>query len=338
MHLEVLERGVRLRLRCMFGDIQLVVDVAVQRVALGLDGGDRLAGELERDRHVPQELPADGVGDDRALVADDRVVDPGRLSVRPHRPEHPAGDQDHVDARRRARRRLPRGCAAGAPRPSDQRAVEVAGERLDARAGSRPGGSAACDRRDVGGDVGDLLRRQLAAERRHHALAVRHAVDDESRPAASPRRGSGRPLPVAPASFSVWQLLQPAVSKTCLPAVGVARDLGRRRDLADHRLRRRRRDRSGAAAGERSAQGEEDQGSAEHARESTHCRRSAQRGPPAPRTRFAGSARTSARRGRAARSRAGSSRRDPASRSPPRAASSATSAPPGGSSRPGGRQ
>ena len=30
----------------------------------------------------------------------------------------------------------------------------------------------------------------------------------------------GPTVPLAPASLSVWQLLQPAVSKTCLPAAG----------------------------------------------------------------------------------------------------------------------
>src|SRR5436189_4252648 len=34
-------------------------------------------------------------------------------------------------------------------------------------------------RGDVVGDRLDLLRRQLAAERRHRALPVRHALDDE---------------------------------------------------------------------------------------------------------------------------------------------------------------
>ena len=42
-------------------------------------------------------------------------------------------------------------------------------------------GSAAGDRRDVRGDVGDLLLAERARERRHGALAVRHAVDDELR-------------------------------------------------------------------------------------------------------------------------------------------------------------
>ena len=91
------------RRRGMLGHVQLVVDVAVQRVALGLDCLDRLARELERDRLVAQQLAADRVGDDRALVADDGVVDPGRLRVRPHRPEHPPGDEDHVDAGRARR-------------------------------------------------------------------------------------------------------------------------------------------------------------------------------------------------------------------------------------------
>ena len=56
VHLQVLERRVRLRGGRVLGDVELVVDVAVERVALRLDGRDRLARELERDRLVPQPL------------------------------------------------------------------------------------------------------------------------------------------------------------------------------------------------------------------------------------------------------------------------------------------
>ena len=112
-------------------DVELVADVAVERIALGLDGGDRLARELERDRLVAQELPADRVRDDGALVADDRVVEPGGVAVRPHRAEHPAGDDDHVDPPP-APLQSPRECAAELGVLADQRPVEVAGERLDA--------------------------------------------------------------------------------------------------------------------------------------------------------------------------------------------------------------
>ena len=125
---EVLEAGVALGLRRHLGDVELVVDVAVDVEALRADGGDRLARELERDRLVAQELAGARVGDDGALVADDRVVDAGLLQVRPHRAEHAAGDDDHAD---------PGGAGAGdrrlRPRPEravlpDQRPVEVAGE------------------------------------------------------------------------------------------------------------------------------------------------------------------------------------------------------------------
>ena len=67
----------------------------------------------------------------------------------------------------------------------------------------RPG-SAACCGRDVGGDVLDLLLAQRVRERRHAALAVRHAVDGDL--VRGHRRVEVGPIvPVAPASESVWQ-------------------------------------------------------------------------------------------------------------------------------------
>ena len=62
----------------MLRDGKPVVDVAVGREAGGVERRDRLAGELERDRLVEEELAARRLRDDRALVADDRVGDSGR--------------------------------------------------------------------------------------------------------------------------------------------------------------------------------------------------------------------------------------------------------------------
>ena len=80
---------------------------------------------------MAQELAGRGLGDDRSLVADDGVVDPCLRRVATHRLEHAARHDDDVHA----------GCAGGPDggdraRPQDrvlrdQRAVEVAGERLD---------------------------------------------------------------------------------------------------------------------------------------------------------------------------------------------------------------
>ncbi len=53
---EVLETGVALGLRRHLGDVELVVHVAVDMEALLAEGSDRLAGELERNRLVAQEL------------------------------------------------------------------------------------------------------------------------------------------------------------------------------------------------------------------------------------------------------------------------------------------
>ena len=103
--------------------------------------------------------------------------------------------------RSRSRRRERR---AGSPQEARASAVRVAAGRLH----------------DVGGDVGDLLRGQLALERRHRPGARRSRAGRPSTAAASPGRGSGRPCRVVFASASVWQPTQPALRKTALPAVG----------------------------------------------------------------------------------------------------------------------
>ena len=54
VQLEMLEVRVAASLRRDLGDVELVVDVAVESEALVVDRGDRLARELERDRDVPQ--------------------------------------------------------------------------------------------------------------------------------------------------------------------------------------------------------------------------------------------------------------------------------------------
>ena len=51
---DALEVGVGARVLGDRGDVEVVVDVAVEREALVLDRGDRLAGELERDRLVQE--------------------------------------------------------------------------------------------------------------------------------------------------------------------------------------------------------------------------------------------------------------------------------------------
>src|SRR2546423_15710902 len=131
MELDVLEVGVASRLGRDLGDVELVLDVAVQPEAFVVDRPDRLAGGLERDGHMPQPPAALRLGDDRALVADDRVVEPGLERVRPHRPEHAPGHDYDMDARRpRGRDRTAR-AQAQEPVLGDQRPVEVAGERLD---------------------------------------------------------------------------------------------------------------------------------------------------------------------------------------------------------------
>ena len=178
MERDVLEVRIRPRLGCRLGHVQLVADVRVQVHALGRDGLDRLARELQRDRHVAEERPV-GVGDDRALVADDRVVEPGLGEVARDRPVHAAGDDHDVDARRPSRGGA-RHASAGAGRRRRRRACGRSRRRTPRpRRGTREGASAAGDAGDVGRHVGDLLLAELALERRHRAGAVGDAVRHE---------------------------------------------------------------------------------------------------------------------------------------------------------------
>jgi hypothetical protein len=128
---EILEARVRLRLRRHLRDVQLVVDVTVDVEAAFDDGVDRLERDVARDRHVTQDLAAHRVRDERALVADDRIVEAGFEDIRPHRTEHAAGDDDHM--RSRLPNRRDRGRRARAQRRvlADEGAVEVGRERAD---------------------------------------------------------------------------------------------------------------------------------------------------------------------------------------------------------------
>src|SRR5207237_3973943 len=113
---------------------EVVVDVAVQAEALLVHGRDRLPRQLDRDRHVAEPAAAPRLGDDGALVADDRVVEAGLERVRPDRPEHPAGDEDDVDPGRARGGDRVAGARVQEAVLADERAVEVARERVD-RAG-----------------------------------------------------------------------------------------------------------------------------------------------------------------------------------------------------------
>ena len=130
---EILEARVRVGRGRLARDVQLVVHVAehgVPEVGRRLDDLVRL---VHRHRHVTEELAADRVRNDRALVADDGLRDAGAERVRPDRAEHPAGRDDDRDAR--LARGRDRGVRARAQLDvgGDERAVEVARERLDAR-------------------------------------------------------------------------------------------------------------------------------------------------------------------------------------------------------------
>ena len=79
---------------------------------------------------MPQPAAADRFRDDRALVADDRIVQSRVERVWAYRLEHPAGDEDDVNpCRVRGRDRRERPWMQESVF-ADQRAVEVAGDGL----------------------------------------------------------------------------------------------------------------------------------------------------------------------------------------------------------------
>ena len=129
VQLQVLEVCVATGLGSDIGHVELVVDVAVEPEAVLVERRDRLARQLERDRLVPQPPAADRVRDDGALVADERIVEPGLQGEGPGRLEHPSRHEHDVDPRCVGR-------AERAARPlvqddvlADERPVEVAGDR-----------------------------------------------------------------------------------------------------------------------------------------------------------------------------------------------------------------
>jgi hypothetical protein len=80
---------------------------------------------------VAQERPCRGLGHDRALVADDRVGEPGSLEVGTNRPEHPAGDDDDVQASLASARKRSQRTRPQHPVLRNQRAVEIGRDERD---------------------------------------------------------------------------------------------------------------------------------------------------------------------------------------------------------------
>ena len=130
VELDPVQLGVLPRMRRVGRNVELVVDVDVRRVALLGQRRDRLARELERQRLVPQPVPV-GVGDDGALVADDRRVEVRRLERLPHGLDHASGhDDDRNPGRLRTRKRRERARVERAVLPHE-RAVEVGRDDVD---------------------------------------------------------------------------------------------------------------------------------------------------------------------------------------------------------------
>ena len=129
MQLDVLETGVLLCLGCDLGDVELVVDVAVESETFVVQDGDRLACQLERNRLMPQPLAVARLRDDSALVADERIVEPGLQGEGPRGLEHPSRHEDDVDPCRVGRAKRGARSLVQDDVLADQRAVEVAGNR-----------------------------------------------------------------------------------------------------------------------------------------------------------------------------------------------------------------
>jgi hypothetical protein len=128
---QVLEVGVRAGPLRHLGDVQVVVDVAVEPEARLLHRLDRLAGEGERDRLVQEPLARGRVDDGGSLVTDERRLDPRRLGVGEHGAVHAPRREHDVDARfPGGRERCARTGAEDAVLP-DEGAVQVARERGD---------------------------------------------------------------------------------------------------------------------------------------------------------------------------------------------------------------
>ena len=123
--------GVCVGLGRLVRDVELVVDVTEDGEPRLREQLDRLVRFRLRHRHVAEKLAGHGIGDERPLVADERLRDARREDVRPRRPEHPSGRDDHRNAGGPGARdrRVRAGAQLNVLR--DQRPVEVARERLD---------------------------------------------------------------------------------------------------------------------------------------------------------------------------------------------------------------
>src|SRR5712691_12322784 len=99
MQLQLLEVRVAARLGRDLRDVELVADVTVEPEPFGVQGADRLPRDLQRDRDVTQPAAALRLRDDRALIANDGIVEPRLERVPSHRLKHPTGDEDYVHAR-----------------------------------------------------------------------------------------------------------------------------------------------------------------------------------------------------------------------------------------------
>src|SRR5581483_4723236 len=210
---ELLELRVPVGLGRLARDIELVVDVDVEWVAGGLHLPDRVACQVERDRHVAQELARLRVGDDGALVADERVVEARVVRVADGGLVHAAGHDQDVQSR------LARGVdRALRTRPeldvlAYERPVEVARERAQAAREIRGKDQLWVDWKTNAATSAICLleSRPLKEGIAPFPFVTRSKIRARAGFASS---RFGPTVPCEFAAFSVWQPTQPALVKT----------------------------------------------------------------------------------------------------------------------------
>ena len=141
MQLDAGDLAVAPRLRVRLGHVQLVVDVRVGRAGVRAERVQDLARELDVERTVQQHVARVGIGDEAALVADDRRVHVEHLRDAPRALEHPARREEDVDpAPLDGADRVDRPLRGAEGDAVEDRPVEIRRDRAD-RGRIEPGGS-----------------------------------------------------------------------------------------------------------------------------------------------------------------------------------------------------
>ncbi len=134
MQLDAGDLAVAPRLRVRLGHVQLVVDVRVGRPGVRAERVQDLARELDVERAVQQHLARVGIGDESALVADDRRVHVEHRRDAPRALEHAARREEDVDpAPLDGAHRVDRPLRRAEGDAVEDRPVEIRRDRADGR-------------------------------------------------------------------------------------------------------------------------------------------------------------------------------------------------------------